>query len=110
MATECGRTYEAQRTTLDEILARLDAWCNALEDYRKRHHDDPAVAAAVRARLDEIEASWNQLQVQYDHAPDLISGERALRDLDNLWRQAHRDLPLGGRADIIPADQITTRL
>jgi len=110
MATERERTYEAQRTTLDEILARLDAWCNALEDYRKRHHDDPAVAAAVRARLDEIEASWNQLQVQYDHAPDLISGERALRDLDNLWRQAHRDLPLGGHADIIPADQITTRL
>ncbi len=98
--------YAALRPQLDGLLDRLDAWGADLRAYARRHAADPLVEAAVRARLDSIEAALNELQIQYDRSSDPIPGPEALRALETLWRQAHRDLPVGGGKDVIPADQI----
>ncbi|MGC9469020.1 MAG: hypothetical protein ACP5HS_10550 [Anaerolineae bacterium] len=100
------QAYETLRPQLDTLLDRLDQWTAHLATYGKRHDDDPDVVAAVRVRLDEIEAAQTQLQVQYDHTPDLVPGEEALRSLKHLWQQAYRDLPIGAGRDVIPAGQI----
>lgn len=97
--------YETLRPELDAILNDLDIWWAALEGYRDRHPDDPALAAAVRARLDEIEAAGTELQVRFEQA-GLISGDEAQRALEHLWQQAHRDLPVGAGLDVIPVEAI----
>jgi hypothetical protein len=103
MVAQREEAYESHRAELDATLDRLEAWFADLEAYGKLHRNNPAIRAAVRARLDEIEAAWTQLQVQYERGDELISGEEAQRGLDRLWRQAHRDLPIGAGVDIIPA-------
>lgn len=97
--------YEALRPELEGILNDLDRWCDILEDYRDRHHNDQAIAVAVRTRLDEIEAAGTELQIRFEHA-GLISGDEAQRALEHLWRQAHRDLPVGAGLDVLPAEAI----
>jgi len=105
MAEERETTYRAQRSALDNTLDRMGKWCAALERYRDRNADDPAIASAIRARLDEIEAGWTQLQVRYDQAPGLVPGEEALRTLNDLWLQARREIPLGPGMDVITAGE-----
>ncbi|MGC9347195.1 MAG: hypothetical protein ACP5JG_03560 [Anaerolineae bacterium] len=109
MVTHREEAYEARRAELDATLDRLEAWCADLEAYGKLHRNDPAIRSAVRARLDEIESAWTQLRVQYERESGLIPGDEAQRALDRLWRQAHRDLPIGAGADIIPAIAIERR-
>jgi hypothetical protein len=97
--------YEALRPALEAILHNLDTWCDALESYRDHHPDNQAVAVAVRARLEEIEAAGTELQVRFEQA-GLIPGDEAQRALEHLWQQAHRDLPIGAGFDVIPAETI----
>ncbi|MCJ7549773.1 MAG: hypothetical protein MUQ30_08845 [Anaerolineae bacterium] len=101
-------TYRAQRSALDNTLDRMGRWCAALERYRDRNAGDPAIASAIRARLDEIEAGWTQLQVRYGQAPGLVPGEEALRTLTDLWLQARREIPLGPGMDVIAAGEVGT--
>ena len=82
--------------------SNLETWCNALESYRQRHEDDPAVVAAIRARLDEIENASAQLQTDWDKAAGLVPGDEARKALDTLWRRAHRDVPVGAGINVIP--------
>ncbi len=106
MVEQREATYRAQRPALDETLDRMGRWCAALERYRDRNADDPAIASAIRARLDEIETGWTQLQVRYDQAPGLVPGEEALRTLNDLWLQARREIPLGPGMDVIAAGEV----
>ncbi len=97
-------TYRALRPHLDIALDRLDAWSDALEAYQKEHAADPAVVAAIRARLDEMQTATTQLQIEWERADTLIPGEDARRALDTLWRQAHRDIPVGAGSNVIPVE------
>ena len=106
MAEQREAAYRAQRPALDATLDRMGRWCAALERHRDQNADDPAIASAIRARLDEIEAGWTQLQVRYDQAEGLVPGEEALRTLNDLWRQARREIPLGPGKDVIAAGEV----
>jgi len=108
MVEQREETYRTQRTALDNTLNQLEDWCTALERHRDQNADDPAIASAIRARLDEIEANWTQLQVRYDQAPDLVPGEEALRTLNDLRLQARREIPLGPGMDVITAGEVGT--
>ncbi|MGC9371658.1 MAG: hypothetical protein ACP5DX_19175, partial [Paracoccaceae bacterium] len=98
--------YETLRPQLDALLDRLERWSSDLETYAKHHQADGMVVAAIRARLDEIESAWTQLQVAYDQRRAPLRGPDALRDLENLWRQARRDIPVGAGIHVIPASWI----
>ncbi|MBN1249491.1 MAG: hypothetical protein JXC32_17650 [Anaerolineae bacterium] len=109
MVEQRDAAYHAQRLALDATLDQLERWCAQLERYRDEHAGDDAIAAAIRARLDEIEAGWTQLQIRYEQAPDLVPGEEAQRTLNDLWRQAHRVLPLGPGLDVLTAEEVEGR-
>ena len=106
MAEQREETYRVQRTALDDTLDLMSRWCAALERHRNQNADDPAIASAIRARLDEIEAGWTQLQVRYDQAPGLVPGEEAQRTLNDLWLQACREIPLGPGMEVIAAGEV----
>jgi hypothetical protein len=106
MAEQREETYRAQRPALDDTLNQLERWCAALERHRDQNADDPAIASAIRARLDEIEAGWTQLQIRYDQAPGLVPGDEAQRTLNDLWLQARREIPLGPGMDVIMAEEV----
>jgi len=110
MAEQREETYRAQRPALDDTLDQLEKWCAALERHRDQNADDPAIASAIRARLDEIETGWTQLQIRYDQAPGLVPGEEAQRTLNDLWLQARREIPLGPGMDVIAADEVGTNV
>lgn len=97
-------TYRGLRPHLDIALDRLDAWSDALGAYQKEHEADPAVVAAIRARLDEMQTATTQLQIEWERADTLIPGEDARRALETLWRQAHRDIPVGAGSNVIPVE------
>lgn len=99
------RTYEEMRPALDAMLERLERWTEALTRYGVSHREDPAVSAAVRARLDAITAALAHLRQQYESV-GLISGEEARRALEALWRQAYRDLPVGSDQATVAAAEI----
>jgi len=109
MVEDRERVYHDQRPVLNRTLGYMETWCARLERYRGEHAGDDIAVAAIRARLDEIEASWTQLQIRYDQAEALIPSEEALRSLNDLWRQARRQLPLGPGQDILTADEIEER-
>lgn len=99
------QSYEETRPSLDAMLERLERWTKALTEYGTRRQEDPAVSAAVRARLDAIAAGLAHLRQQYGVAGP-VSGEEARRALEALWRQAYRDLPVGSGQETIAAAEI----
>ena len=101
-----SQAYTTLRPQLDATLERLERWIEALERYRRDHEDDPAVVAAIRLRLDEIESATRQLQTDWQRTDALVPGDQALRALEGLWRQAHRDIPIGAANHVIPTKWI----
>ncbi len=98
--------YRALRPHLDIALDRLQAWSEALAAYQKEHEADPAVVSAIRARLDEMQSASTQLQIDWERSDTLIPGEDARRALEGLWRQAHRDIPVGAGSNVIPVEWV----
>jgi hypothetical protein len=109
LVVERERAYEALRPKLEALLDRIDNWCNDLKAYGKQHSSNPVVASAIRARLDEIEASVTQLHLDYGKEQELVPGDEALRVLEALWRQSSRDIPVGAGMNVIPMDWIARR-
>ncbi len=101
-----SQAYATLRPQLDAALERLEGWMEALEGYRRQHEDDPAVVAAIRVRLDEIESATRQLQTDWQRTDALVPGDQARRDLEGLWHQAHRDIPIGAANHVIPTKWI----
>lgn len=99
------QAYEETQPSLDATLGQLERWTKALTEYGTHHQEDPAVSAAVRARLDAIAAGLAHLRQQYEAAGP-VSGEEASRALEALWRQAYRDLPVGSGQETIAAGEI----
>ena len=106
LVTERETGYHLLRPKLEEVLDRIDDWRKDLKAYGKQHSSSPAVASAIRARLDEIEASFSQLHLDYGQEQELVPGDEALRVLEALWRQASRDVPVGAGMNVIPVDWI----
>jgi DNA repair exonuclease SbcCD ATPase subunit len=73
MVAQREDAYGTRRAELDATLDRLEAWCADLEAYEKLHRNDPAIRAAVRARLDEVESAWTQLQIQYERGSGAVA-------------------------------------
>jgi hypothetical protein len=106
LIAERERAYHAHRPKLDGLLDRLEHWRSDLKAYGKQHNTNPVVASAIRARIDEIEASLTQLHIDYGQGQELVPGDEALRVLEALWRQATRDVPVGAGMNVIPMDWI----
>ena len=106
MAETRARRHREARSYLERRKNDIETWQGALARYREAHDADPTVVAAVRARLDEIDAAMRQLTQPYQEEGRLVSPEEARRRVEHLWEQARRDLPLGAGYDVIPMRHI----
>jgi chromosome segregation ATPase len=106
MADARAETYKNARAHVERRVKEIERWQDDLERYRQTHGADPAALAAVRARIEEIDAAMQQLSRPDRPEGRRLTPEEAKHSVDRLWEQARRDLPLGAGDDVIPMRHI----
>ncbi len=106
MAGARAQRHKAVRAHIERRIKDIERWEGNLARYRQAHDEDADTVAAVRARIEEIDAAMRRLRTPYQKEGRLLSPEEAKRSIEDLWEQAHRDLPLGAGDDVIPVRHV----